>query len=368
VKRSGCAAPFAIGCSGVLVLLLAVLAGLAFRFGAITPGANSVPGVREPPPEPEPVPEADAYLPTVGSLHQFHREEDGDRLRLSYGFIDYRGEARHVSCEIAKQAYQQDVTSFGYFADEMDHAVSRSLRDLFAREAARRGVRSYVHFESLNGTGYRWRWQIPGGLGAEETARLEDELRDFDRWLDNDLSKQKGELVASYLQSRGLRLKGDEIAIDYEEEVTRDTAPLADCFDALRRVGKRAGDRALLGLFLAFIQELRYQVPPQIELGRHILGFWAPAAVLVRGAGDCDSKSAAFCALWRHLPRRAILVLVPGHALVGVEGKPRADEAYVRLGNRYFVLCEVAGPGKIPPGAHPLSGSFEYVMIEPAVG
>ena len=109
-------------------------------------------------------------------------------------------------------------------------------------------------------------------------------------------------------------------------------------------------------------------MPPPVELGRHILGFRVPTAVLVRGAGDCDSKSATFCALWRHLPRRAILILVPGHALVGVEGKPRADEAYVRLGNRYFVLCEVAGPGKIPPGGEALSGSFEYVMIEPAAG
>jgi hypothetical protein len=51
-----------------------------------------------------------------------------------------------------------------------------------------------------------------------------------------------------------------------------------------------------------------------------------------------------------------------------VEGVPRASEAYVRLGNRYFVLCEVAGPGKIPPGFGRISGSFEYVMIEPAGG
>jgi hypothetical protein len=60
--------------------------------------------------------------------------------------------------------------------------------------------------------------------------------------------------------------------------------------------------------------------------------------------------------------------LVPGHALVGVEEKPGPDEAYVRLGNRYFVLCEVAGPGKIPPGRASISGSYEYVLIEPVVG
>ena len=53
---------------------------------------------------------------------------------------------------------------------------------------------------------------------------------------------------------------------------------------------------------------------------------------------------------------------------MGVEGTPGADEAYVQIGNRYFVLCEVAGPGKIPPGGSRISGSFEYVMIEPAGG
>jgi hypothetical protein len=371
VKRSGCAA---LGCAGALVVVLAALTGIAFRLHPFqlqqaAPAPRSVPGVAEPPPvTPEPAPDPDAYLPAVGALRQFQRRDEGDRLRLSYGFVDYNGRPHHVACEISKQDYQRDVTSFGYFVDEMDRSVGRRLSELFEREAERRGLRPYVHFEVEQGTGYRWRWRLPGGLDAGEADRLEAGLRAFDRWLDRDLSRRKEELVAGYLHSRGLRLQGDEISIDYAAEVERDTAPLQDCFAALQRAGEGDGERRLLGLFLAFVQELRYQVPPQVELGRHILGFWAPAAVLVKGAGDCDSKSAAFCALWRHLPERAILILVPGHALVGVEGKPHTDEAYVRLGNRYFVLCEVAGPGKIPPGgagSNPVSGDFEYVTIEP---
>jgi hypothetical protein len=270
-----------------------------------------------------------------------------------------------MACEIGKRDYERDVASFGYFKDEMDRAVGTRLSELFAAEAELRGVRPYVHFEA-QGTGYRWRWKIPDGLEPAEAAKLEARLRAFDGWLDRDLPRKKEELIGQYLQERGLRLKGDEISIDYEREVERGTGPLRECYQALRQVGEGASDRRLLGLFLAFFQELRYEVPPQIELGRHILGFRVPSAVLVRGGGDCDSKSAAFCALWRHLPERAILILVPGHALVGVEGKPRADEAHVRLGNRYFVLCEVVGPGKIPPGGGMISGDFEYVMIEPA--
>jgi hypothetical protein len=244
--------------------------------------------------------------------------------------------------------------------------VGEGVRERFEQEAGRRGLRRYLHFALEGGSGYRWQWHIPGGLEPAEVERLEARLHDFDGWLDQRLPRQKEELIAQYLQQRGLMLKNDVISIDYEKEVERGTGPLADCFSALRKAGEGESDRRLLGLFLAFVQELRYEVPPDVDLGRHILGFRVPTAVLVKGGGDCDSKSATFCALWRHLPRRAILILVPDHALVGVEGKPRADEAYVRLGNRYFVLCQVAGPGKIPPGGESISGDFQYVMIEPA--
>jgi hypothetical protein len=352
VKRSGCTA---LGCAGALMLLLALATWAAFRW------------LGNPPP-PEPVPETEAYLPNVGSLHQFRRDDAGNRFLLSFGFIDYGGKPHHVSCEIDKRDYERDVTSFGYFKDEMERTVGGRLRELFAGEAGRRGLRPYVRFQVEEGTGYRWRWRIPAGTGADESERLEARLRDFDEWLDQELPKKKESLIAEYLAERGLRLSGGEISIDYGREVTRATGPLQDCYEALRREGEGDGERRLLGLFLAFVQELRYEIPPDVELGRHTLGFRVPTAVLARGGGDCDSKSAAFCALWRHLPRRAILILVPGHALVGVEGKPRADEAFVRLGNRYFVLCEVAGPGKIPPGGEEISGSFEYVMVEPVEG
>jgi hypothetical protein len=310
---------------------------------------------------PAPAPEPDAYR-QVGALNQFRRDDEGERLRLTYGFIDYSGRARHVSCEIDKRVYDRDVTSFGYSEDELNGTVGEGLREIFEQEAERREVRPYVHFEIHDGTGYRWRWTAPGEQGDRLVARL----RSFDEWMEQDLPRKKEELIGRYLHERGLRLKGETIEIDYQQAVERDTGPLQDCFEALRQAGEGTSDRRLLGTFLSFFQELRYEVPPKVELGRHILGFRPPSAVLVRGAGDCDSKSAAFCALWRHRPERAILIVVPEHALVGVEGKPRAGESYVRLGNRYFVLCEVAGPGKIPPGGSSISGSFEYVMIEPA--
>jgi hypothetical protein len=163
-----------------------------------------------------------------------------------------------------------------------------------------------------------------------------------------------------------MRLQGNEIDVDYERHVRDATEPLADCFAALRSLD-RGGSGPPLDLFLKFLQDLRYELPRDVdEQGRETLGFRVPTAVLVEGAGDCDSKSAVFCSLWRQLPGRVLLVLVPGHALVAVEGKPGPGQASVRLGNRYYILCEVAGPGRFQPGETDVSGSFEYVLIEPA--
>lgn len=354
MRKLGCAV---VGCAALVALVVAVLAGLA----AWNMGPSSVSddgGAHQDP---------DAYA-EVGALNQFQRQDAGDRLRLSYGFIDHNDRPHRISCEIRKADYLREVASFGYAPEEMNRVVGGRLRSLFEEEAARRGLRQYLHFEIFDGTGYRWQWEIPGGLPTGEAERLETELRDFDQWLDKDLERAKRAALSRFLEERGFQLKGEEISVDYAREVVQATAPLQGCFEALRRAGHGDSEHRLLGLFLAFVQELRYELPPEIEAGRHTLGFRVPSAVLAKGAGDCDSKAATFCSLWRHYQRRAILILVPEHALVGVEAKPRADEAYVRLGNRYFVLCEVAGPAKIPPGGESLSGSFEYVMIEPVKG
>jgi len=348
VKRFGCAA---LGCAGAFVVFLAVVIGLVRLDASFLWDLDTSSDAAE---------TEDAYQP-VDSLNQFRRDEAGDRLRLSYGFIDHHGRSHQVSCTVSRRDYDRDVASFGYFQEEMDRTLNEHLRQRIDRRGRALGVLQYFEIETYDGTGYRWRWQTPAGLDPD----VESRVHAFEEWLEKDLPREKEEMVARYLQERGFRLKDDEITIDYENAVLHATAPLEDCFQALRRVGNGDNERRRLGLFLAFFQELRYELPPDVEGGRHTLGFRVPSAVMARGAGDCDSKSAAFCALWRHFPQRSILILVPEHALVGVEGKPRADEAYVRLGNRYFVLCEVAGPGKIPPGGEAISGSFEYVMIEP---
>lgn len=346
MKKLGCTV---LGCFGAFAAVFIGLIGLSWWLA------------------PEPVlggagdSEAEPYQ-EVEALNQFRRDEAGDRFRLSYGFIDYSGRRQQISCTVSREDYLRDVARFGYFEKQANEEVNRLMAARMEEEGRLRGVLSYFSIEVYGQGGYRWHWDAPENVDPT----VETRIHEFHNWLDKDFPEEAKKITRRYFEGRGLRLDGDEIAIDYEEAVLQGTRSLEDCFQALRRAGDGDNERRRLGLFLAFFQELRYEIPPDLDRqGRHILGFRVPSAVMVDGAGDCDSKAAAFCALWRHFPKRAILILVPEHALVGVEGKPRGDEAYVRLGNRYFVLCEVAGPGKIPPGGEAISGNFEYVMIEP---
>jgi hypothetical protein len=170
---------------------------------------------------------------------------------------------------------------------------------------------------------------------------------------------------AGLLREQGFRLEKNVLHIDYTGIAERAEADLEDCSRALERAGSGYTRRQQLGLFLAFLQEIRYEVPPDVVDGRESFGLYVPAEVVVNDHGDCDSKSATFASLWLRLGTPVVLISIPKHMLLGVEVKPGPREAFVRIGNRYFVLCEVAGPAKLHPGERALSGSFEYVLLEP---
>jgi hypothetical protein len=341
MKKGGCAL---FGCAVVVGLL--ALAGLAV-LGWISPEPSA------PAPPPESPPRRATRPPVPLDPNSYH---------LTFHFRDAEEEPREVSCAIRKSDYEREQAGFGFVEMQRVNELNRELRELLAREAEQRGVERYFEIEVYGEGSIRWNWSYPGGTDPKTVERINA----FHAWLEKDSPTLVNTIEERYFRAHGMRLKGDTYSIDYETLTRNATEPLADCYSALRSLGGRRSD-ALLGLFLTFMQDLRYELPKDVdEQGRETLGFRVPTAVLVQGAGDCDSKSAAFCALWRQIPARVLLVLVPEHALVAVEGKPGPDQKSVRLGNRTFILCEVAGPGRFRPGETDVSGSFEYILIEPA--
>lgn len=355
------------GCLAGLAFLALAWGGAAYFSLLETPRPKAV---AEVPPDAGPPSDAEGSTETwktsVGALREFAREETARRYRLSFGFVDHNGRTHHVSCLVDRAAHAAERARFGFRSDAVDAELDGELARLVEAEIAARRLDPYLKVEFYGGGGYRWSWSLPAGTQERESARARAALEEMKVWIDRELPGHNDRLLAEIYRRHRVLLKGDTLSIDYATLIREGTDPLSDCLQVLRSAGRGSGVRPFLGLLVAFFQELKYEVPPDEDEGRRTLGLRVPTDVLVSGRGDCDSKSVAFAAMWRRLPSRVVFIVVPGHALVGVEARALPDERTVRLGNRTFVLCEVAGPGKLSPGTTDVKGSFEYLLVEPA--
>jgi hypothetical protein len=372
-----------LGCLGVLGLSIAGIVALGVIGAAITtrepepeprvvgtprPGATPRPRATpwpRPTPRPtqEPSVEPERYRRDVGAINGFSRSEEPGAYRLDYRFVDYAGRKREIRCRVARADLEAGVAGYGLSPQRWAEVNARlqAALDALVRE---RGLGAYFKAEAYGRGSWRWSWKVPAGTEASEHERAVRESKRLHARLEGAFQKEADRIQDRALRQWGLRIDGDRLRVDHAGVVERATEPLAGCSGELRALARDGGVRRALGIVLAFYQELRYELP-QDEPGRELIGLWPPPEVLVRGAGDCDSKSLAFCASWRRFGTRSIVVLVPKHALVGVEAPPGPGERFVRLGNRYFVLAEPAGPAKLAPGVSDIEGDFEYVMIEP---
>lgn len=350
----GCALSLGIGvvAMGALLLLAAHALPTASEDGLPAPGAS-----------PTPLPEE--FTPQVGSVHEFSREEQGGRYRLRYGFLDHHARRHEVTCVVERAALQSEKDAFGYDEDAVRTEYDRRLQRMVDAELRARGLAGYFKIRFYGWGGHEWSWDIPGSVGDAERVRAEREIALVERWLKGSFLKERDDVLASVYKPRGILLRHNRLSIDYAAIADRGVTGTSDCFQALYRAGEGSTLRQYLGLFVAFFQELRYEIPPGVEGGKEIHGLWVPSDVLVRGRGDCDSKSAAFAAMWRHMPTALLFIILPEHVLVAVEAPPWPGEHFVRLGNRTFLFGEVAGEAKIRPGFSAPEGNYEYVLFEP---
>jgi hypothetical protein len=165
--------------------------------------------------------------------------------------------------------------------------------------------------------------------------------------------------AAAFYRSRGIAatLQADgrtKLTVDVPAVVARNRPRLLALARELGRIARERnyGPDETLGAAVAFVQTaLRYQLPPDTEGGRNIVGFYPPPRTLELGLGDCDSKSALLAAMLAHFSGvRMIGVHIPKHYLVGVARVPRHGDAYIEYQGEPFVLMEAAGPAWRPPG------------------
>lgn len=311
------------------------------------------------------------YIPSVssgGPDKHFDEKEQGDHYVVKYDFTDFQDKSHTIACNILKSDYSRERKEFGYTQREIDAAIDGQLQKWLNGELQKRKIASYFRIKVSDGGSYKWEYNIPGGLPAAENDRATQQVEAMKTLIKTEYDRKFDEIEDAVFRQRGLLVHDKLIQIDYGSLVLRSQQPLLDCFEALLQSGHGFSEKDYVGMYLSFIQQIRYQVPPDNEDGKDILGLWVPTEVMLHNHGDCDSKSVTLSTFLRSFGLPVMVILIPRHALIAVEMRPGPDQQFVRVGNRYFVLCEAAGPARLPPGdegARRLQGHFEFTLIEP---
>ncbi|MFW6132027.1 MAG: hypothetical protein ACOC5F_05480 [Candidatus Aminicenantaceae bacterium] len=149
---------------------------------------------------------------------------------------------------------------------------------------------------------------------------------------------------------RFLRFVGDRIGVNYTLCVKTNRPRVKEVMKVMRDNNKNMFLQKFLALVLAFIQEIKFEVPLLKENNKYIGGFWVPPRIIVDNKRDCDSKGVTFASLWRNFKSYPVIIIrIPGHMFIRVAVPTIGRNVLVINGLRY-TLCEVTGPEKIPPG------------------
>lgn len=301
--------------------------------------------------------------------------EDDENYHLTYGWEDFNHHPYRFSFSIAKEQIIQSEQEFGYYPQDLrkhlDDALEKQrdkmIEDLrvSAQEMIRKSqYTDYIFIEKITERSFNLKLSVPPAL-HKKVKRAYDKIK-------SDLAKEQEKHLkridreqekerSKFLEERGIRAFDGEIGIDHEFCVRKNKDRMRHIFESLRQENKNLSLHQFLGLLLAFIQEIRYYIPPITEKGKVILAFWVPPRVLTDNLGDCDSKGVTFASLWIHFKNYPILLItVPKHFFIGLAIPSFGGEGLVLNGLRY-TLCEVTGPDKMPPG---MIGRYSQICLQ----
>ncbi len=195
-------------------------------------------------------------------------------------------------------------------------------------------------FKDLNGEYQEWSWEDDyeklRGLGEQFGVRTKDVSTDpgaklFQKHPLVGVIPDYGKLVALY--------QGTVVEIHRHWSKTVEAQKLSR--------------RQSIDLLLRFLQDYPYGIPPSKIGERYIGGLLVPPMSLEAGWADCDSKSLLLATVLSFDPyfrNKMAMILVPGHALLGIEMPVQSYDETYEYQNRNFVVAEPTGLGRTPFG------------------
>jgi len=259
----------------------------------------------------------------VPSGHVYQRIESKNRMVLAeYGFVNFNNDPFRISYSLPSAELTSYCQNYGYCDADLDAL---------------------------------FQWQKLTIADALHNAREHNQTQDeFNRARDL-IVKEYNAKLHGLLQSRGFsRVKNNIYVADIPEVVKRNVVvmrPVSNQISA-SAVKREYSSDEIISAALSLVQTgLRYENVPDVIGGRHTGGIYPPAEALLKGEGDCDTKSALLAAILLNWNRINLVgVSVPNHYLIGVLHNPTKGDAYVEYRGARYVLMEPAGPGWLPLG------------------
>jgi len=268
--------------------------------------------------------------------------QTADSLFAEYHFQNFNRDRLQVRYQVTKKSYAPYCDGFWYSKADLD-AIDRWLNN--ARQGAYKlAVDTHKTQSQLD--------KAMANLKAEFERRRRD-----------------------YLVSKGFKLlAGNVVEADVPAMVKRSVTALQPVAIALDSVSVRNGydSETLVGAAAAMVQTaLYYRIPPDLEEGKHTGGILPPAMSMVRGWGDCDTKTGVLASILSNWPNvRIVGIAVPDHYLMAILRLPTKGDAFVEWQGLRYVLIEPAGPAWLPPGqvgvdTMPMLQAAEGFRVEP---
>ncbi|MFC2168476.1 hypothetical protein ACFLRW_05770 [Acidobacteriota bacterium] len=315
---------------------------------------------------------------------RFSSAESELDFRLTYSWEDFNNNSFSVSFSLSKNSLKEAEDEFGYYPEDLEKYVDSNL--IFLREEMIVRIKTitqrlinkskysaYFSISEDNSDSFNLRLSSPSSMQRQiraEFKRITGEIARQQTKYFKKIEKEQEVQKRDFLHSKGLRYIGDSIGINYGLLVKNNQERVKNVFQILLKESSGLNFHQFLSYLLSYIQEIRYRIPPLMENGKYIMGFWVPTKVLVNDFGDCDSKGVTFASLWINFKKYPILLIrVPRHLFIGLAVPSFNDEGVMINGLRY-TLCEVTGPDKLPPGMidpysrmHLDGGNYSYELI-----
>lgn len=183
------------------------------------------------------------------------------------------------------------------------------------------------------------------------------------------LSAEIDRASQAYFAGQLLRLDGKFVLVDYVAVAHEFAQPMAPVARALKGLVFDRDERGQLAAALAMLQSIPYDNLQSRDFNNGA-GFVTPPGLLSINRGDCDSKTVALATIAHHLlpGRRFVIVLMPLHALLGVDIPARPGDRTIKHDGRDYVLMEPAGPerfviGKLFPASEKMIAKGEVQQV-----